>query len=211
VFIGWPLARPTSQKEESMNITVLLADSAQAVSGKLYVLGGGWTDAPLNADGQNASARARHPRPRALGSNEPPAPLACEAARRRRPSGRAVRQPTPRDRQRLRGWSASGRVPGGRHARAASSQSRSAATAARSLHVGGLCGPRPDSTNRSRFHRPARATHATRGLTALAVDRARPPLITCPLTDPAPESKPMIDPSTTSSPFGSMANTRSFL
>lgn len=34
-----------------MNITLLLADSAQAVNGKLYVLGGGWTDTPVGPDG----------------------------------------------------------------------------------------------------------------------------------------------------------------
>ena len=34
-----------------MRIDVLLADAAQAVQGKLYILGGGWTDTPLNADG----------------------------------------------------------------------------------------------------------------------------------------------------------------
>lgn len=34
-----------------MRLTVLLADSAQAAEGKLYVLGGGWTDTPLTPDG----------------------------------------------------------------------------------------------------------------------------------------------------------------
>ena len=34
-----------------MNITLMLADSAQAVGGKLYVLGGGWTDTPVGPDG----------------------------------------------------------------------------------------------------------------------------------------------------------------
>jgi hypothetical protein len=35
-----------------MKITLLLADSAQVVNGKLYVLGGGWTDTVLTPDGQ---------------------------------------------------------------------------------------------------------------------------------------------------------------
>lgn len=34
-----------------MKITLLLADSAQAVNGKLYVLGGGWTDTMLGPEG----------------------------------------------------------------------------------------------------------------------------------------------------------------
>lgn len=37
-----------------MKITLLLADSAQAVGGKLYVLGGGWTDTSLGPDGRTA-------------------------------------------------------------------------------------------------------------------------------------------------------------
>jgi hypothetical protein len=34
-----------------VNTTVLLADSAQAVNGKLYILGGGWTDTQLAPEG----------------------------------------------------------------------------------------------------------------------------------------------------------------
>jgi len=34
-----------------MNTTLMLADSAQAVNGKLFILGGGWTDTPLGPDG----------------------------------------------------------------------------------------------------------------------------------------------------------------
>jgi Family of unknown function (DUF6941) len=34
-----------------MNITLVLADSAQAVNGKLYILGGGWIDTTPGPDG----------------------------------------------------------------------------------------------------------------------------------------------------------------
>lgn len=37
-----------------MKITLLLADSAQAVDGKLYILGGGWTDTTLGPDNLTA-------------------------------------------------------------------------------------------------------------------------------------------------------------
>lgn len=38
-----------------MKITLLLADSAQAVNGKLYILGGGWTDTTQGPDGQTVT------------------------------------------------------------------------------------------------------------------------------------------------------------
>ena len=66
-----------------MKVTLMLADSAQAVEGKLYILGGGWsvTGPGADADGDRDEAGG------AVGRDEPPPRLAARAARQRRRAG----------------------------------------------------------------------------------------------------------------------------